>query len=149
MDEKVPEVIKILVERFEKNLSSYKSQGWSHEYLLGVLNSRLMTYYHRKKYLDEFKMRFQKILIKDCRRLPIHKIDLLNPNHKNHHDKMIKLVRIMLENTEKIFDIKSSNEKQILQRQIDATDKQIDEIVYTLYGLTKKEITIVEESLLK
>ena len=30
------------------------------EYLLGLLNSRLMTFYHRKKYLDEFKMRFQK-----------------------------------------------------------------------------------------
>jgi len=124
-------------------------QGWSHEYLLGILNSRLMTFYHRKKYLDEFKMRFQKILIKDCRRLPIYNINLSNPNHKSRHDKMVKLVRNMLENTKKIMDIKSSNEKQILQRQIDATDQQIDEIVYTLYGLNKKEIAIIEESLRK
>jgi hypothetical protein len=31
-----------------------------------------------------------------------------------------------------------------LQRQIDATDKQIDQLVYELYGLTKEEINIVE-----
>jgi len=107
----------------------------------------LMTFYHRKKYLDEFKMRFQKILIKDCRRLPIQKIDLSDPNHKSQHDKMVKLVRSMLEKTKKVSEIKSSNEKQILQRQIDATDQQIDEIVYSLYGLTKKEIAIVEDNL--
>ena len=121
-------------------------KGWSYEYLLGILNSNLMTFFHRKKYLDEFKMRFQKILIKDCRRLPIYKIDLSNPNHKNQHDRMVKLVRSIIDNTKKIMDVKSSNEKQILQRQIDATDQQIDQLVYELYGLTKEEIQIVEES---
>ena len=49
--------------------------GWRLEYLLGILNSRLMTFYHQKKFLDEFKMRFQKILIKDCRRFPIRVIN--------------------------------------------------------------------------
>ena len=32
------------------------------------------------------------------------------------------------------------------QWQIDATDKQIDKLVYDLYGLTEEEIKIVEES---
>ncbi len=32
-----------------------------------------------------------------------------------------------------------------LQRQIDATDRQIDRLVYELYGLTEEEIGIVEE----
>jgi len=35
--------------------------------------------------------------------------------------------------------------KPLIQRQIDATDKQIDQLVYELYGLTDKEIRIVEE----
>jgi len=35
----------------------------------------------------------------------------------------------------------------MIQRQIDATDKQIDKLVYELYGLTNEEIQIVEESL--
>jgi hypothetical protein len=32
----------------------------------------------------------------------------------------------------------------MIQRQIDATDKQIDKLVYELYGLTDDEIRIVE-----
>ena len=35
--------------------------------------------------------------------------------------------------------------KTALQRQIDATDRQIDNLVYELYGLTDDEIKIVEE----
>ena len=35
-------------------------------------------------------------------------------------------------------------EKIALQRQIEATDKQIDQLVYELYGLTGEEIKIVE-----
>ena len=34
--------------------------------------------------------------------------------------------------------------KTMLQRQIDATDKQIDRLVYGLYGLTGAEIGVVE-----
>ena len=36
--------------------------------------------------------------------------------------------------------------KELLQRQIDATDGQIDRLVYELYGLTEEEIGIVEET---
>jgi len=36
-------------------------------------------------------------------------------------------------------------EKTSLQRQIENTDKQIDLLVYKLYGLTGEEIRIVEE----
>ena len=32
----------------------------------------------------------------------------------------------------------------MLQRQIDATDREIDALVYELYGLTEEEISIVE-----
>jgi type II restriction/modification system DNA methylase subunit YeeA len=32
----------------------------------------------------------------------------------------------------------------VLQRQIGATDKQIDALVYELYGLTDEEIAVVE-----
>jgi hypothetical protein len=39
---------------------------------------------------------------------------------------------------------KTEHEKTALQRQIDATDKQIDELVYELYGLTQQEIEIIE-----
>jgi hypothetical protein len=41
-------------------------------------------------------------------------------------------------------EVKTGHEQTLLQRQIDATDKQIDKLVYELYGLTENEIKIVE-----
>ena len=38
------------------------------------------------------------------------------------------------------------SDKELLQRQIDASDRKIDALVYKLYGLTAKEIKIVEEA---
>jgi len=37
-------------------------------------------------------------------------------------------------------------EKKNLERQIARTDRQIDDLVYELYGLTEKEMRLVEES---
>jgi hypothetical protein len=39
----------------------------------------------------------------------------------------------------------SHADRELCQRQIHATDKQIDALVYELYGLTEEEIAIVEE----
>ena len=35
-------------------------------------------------------------------------------------------------------------EKEALERQIAATDRRIDELVYEVYGLTEEEVRIVE-----
>ena len=39
---------------------------------------------------------------------------------------------------------KTPTERTAIERQIQATDKQIDQLVYQLYGLTPEEIKIVE-----
>ena len=44
-----------------------------------------------------------------------------------------------------VFETKKE-EAQTLQAEIDKTDKEIDKMVYELYGLTKEEIQIVENS---
>ena len=44
---------------------------------------------------------------------------------------------------------KREHEREQRQRQIVATDKQIDQLVYELYGLTEEEIKIVETSTAK
>jgi hypothetical protein len=36
--------------------------------------------------------------------------------------------------------------REQIQREIDTTDRQIDELVYRLYGLSDEEIRIVEEA---
>ena len=119
---------------------------WNLEFLLGILNSSLMTFYHRKKFLDEFKMRFQKILIKDCRLFPIHEVDLTDPRDRSRCDLMVKHVSSVLKLHKDLQAAKTDHEKSLIQRQIKETDKQIDQLVYELYGLTDKEILIVEEA---
>jgi type II restriction/modification system DNA methylase subunit YeeA len=42
-----------------------------------------------------------------------------------------------------VFETKKA-EAQAIKTEIDKTDKEIDQMVYELYGLTDEEITIVE-----
>jgi DNA-binding protein H-NS len=60
---------------------------------------------------------------------------------------MVELVETMLKLHKQLTAAKTSHEKTAIQRQIDATDKQIDQLVYEFYGLTDEEIRIVEEAM--
>jgi hypothetical protein len=57
---------------------------------------------------------------------------------------MKALVSLMIELNNKLPLAKTDHEKILLQRQIDSTDRSIDELVYELYGLTAEEIEIFE-----
>jgi hypothetical protein len=50
----------------------------------------------------------------------------------------------MLDLHKKLPTVNTPHEKETIQRQIDATDRQIDLLVYELYELTEEEIGIVE-----
>jgi type I restriction-modification system DNA methylase subunit len=109
-------------------------------YILGLINSRLMNFYHSYKFLDISKNLFQKILIQNCKNFPI----VLPSNEQQ--EKITLLVATLTGMKNKEFLASTPQEKQTLQRQIEATDKQMDKLVYELYGLTEEEIKIVEES---
>ena len=113
-------------------------------YLLGVLNSHLITWFHHKRNPKAQKGLFPKILVSDLKRIPIRKIDFSNKKEKTQHDKMVNLVNRMLELNKQLPKAKTDHDRTTLQRQIDATDKQIDKLVYELYDLTEEEIKIVE-----
>ena len=57
---------------------------------------------------------------------------------------MVALVERMLALHEQLAAARTPTAKTTLQRQIDATDRQIDRLVYELYELTEEEIGIVE-----
>jgi hypothetical protein len=63
---------------------------------------------------------------------------------KSRHDRMVKLVEAMLKLHQQAAAARTEHEKNLLARQIAATDRQIDRLVYELYGLTDQEIAIVE-----
>ncbi|MCK5721873.1 MAG: hypothetical protein KAI84_05000, partial [Gammaproteobacteria bacterium] len=78
------------------------------------------------------------------KKFPICTIDFSKSSGKKLHDQMVNLVDQILNLNKKLNDAKLPQEKNLLQRQIDATDKQIDQLVYKLYDLTNEEIKIVE-----
>jgi hypothetical protein len=57
---------------------------------------------------------------------------------------MAKLVETMLKLHKDSPRAKTPHEQESVQRQIAATDRQIDALVYELYGLSEDEIAIVE-----
>ncbi|MBT3168461.1 MAG: N-6 DNA methylase [Candidatus Cloacimonetes bacterium] len=59
--------------------------------------------------------------------------------------KKIKLTLVQQDEWEEYFNIYQETINQ-LQKQITQTDKEIDQMVYNLYGLTKEEIEIVEKN---
>ena len=56
----------------------------------------------------------------------------------------VALVASMLEMHKAKSTAKTQSEQDVYARQIAATDRQIDELVYQLYGLTEEEARIVE-----
>ena len=57
---------------------------------------------------------------------------------------MVALVDQMLDLHKRVATAKTNHERTLLERQISATDREIDQMVYELYGLTEEEIKIVE-----
>ena len=83
---------------------------------------------------------FPKIVLKETRSLPIYPVNLSNAKDKVKYEQMISYVETILTSQSKLLKVNSEQEKLNHQRQIEATDRQIDALVYQLYGLTEEEI---------
>ena len=119
------------------------SQKEKLSYWLGILNSHLMWWFisntgyvlrggyfaFTTDYLSPF---------------PIRTIEFSDPQDVARHDRIVSLVEQMLSLHKQLQEARTPHEQTALQRQIEATDHQIDALVYELYGLTEEEIKIVE-----
>ncbi len=112
-------------------------------YLLAILNSKLMTYIF-KSIFAIYRGGYLRFFTQDLETVPIRTIDFDNPEDVAKHDRMVELVETMLELNKKLPEAKTDHNKNLIQRQIDYTDSEIDKLVYELYGLTADEIKIVE-----
>jgi len=116
------------------------------KYVLGILNSSLMNFYHAYKYLDLSKNLFQKILIQNCKKFPIPNINLKNKTEKAAHDKIVFLVDQMLEAKREIKTAKTEKDKNYYERKCASLDIAIDTEVYKLYDLTNEEIETIKNN---
>jgi hypothetical protein len=53
---------------------------------------------------------------------------------------------ILLSLHKRLAAAKAPHDRTVFQGQIDEADRQIDRLVYDLYGLTEEEVRIVEEA---
>jgi hypothetical protein len=113
-------------------------------YLLGIVNSILLSWFGGIVLPNFGKEVFPKLNPQDIKQIPIRKIDFQNAIDKANHDRMVQLVEQMLTLNKQLSETKTGHEQTLIQRQIDATDRQIDKLVYELYDLTEDEIKIVE-----
>jgi hypothetical protein len=96
-------------------------------YLLGVINSKLLSFVHLETSPKSKKGLFPKILVDDVRNLPIK-------------DASPEQQRPIVNTVSKILASKQRNPN----RDTSVFERQIDRFVYSLYGLTPEEIQIVE-----
>jgi type II restriction/modification system DNA methylase subunit YeeA len=87
---------------------------------------------------------FPRLSVADLKQLPIRTIDFSNPKEKSQHDSIVKLVEQMLDAKRKLAAAKTDAEVNRHELLCSSLDRQIDEAVYELYGLTEEEIKIVE-----
>ena len=115
----------------------------SPKYILGLLNSRVLDFY-LKRVSTTMRGGFFRYFTQFITQLPIHPINFADPADVARHDRMVALVEAMLDLHRKLAAAVTDQEKTVHQRQIVATDRLIDRLVYELYGLTAEEIGIVE-----
>ena len=106
-----------------KNYSEYNL-----EYLLGIINSTLLTFYALERNIIKHGERKQpQIRIKEFVKIPIAKAS---------GEKKDEIKALVI----KILDAKEKNPTA----DTSALEAEIDQLVYQLYGLTEDEIAIVE-----
>ena len=118
-------------------------------YLVGILNSRLCWFAISNIAIPfgvragEFRYR---LFYQYMEKVPIRVIDPKSKPDRAQHDTLVAHVTRMLKLHADLAAAKSPDAQTHLQREIAATDRAIDALVYQLYDLTPKEIALVEQA---
>jgi hypothetical protein len=121
------------------NVFTIRLENLEHEkFVLGLLNSTLIAWFWRIMFSD-FKTSFPQVTIFSLAQVPIP-VDQFQSRRAT---ELIKLVNKML--AAKKSEAEKGARREHWARQCEALDRQIDAIVYQLYGLTDREIALVEQ----
>ena len=110
-----------------------EQKSYSLRYLLGLVNSTFATWFVHLVAFGLTAGAFTKIRTNQLARLPIRYIDPADRSDTALRDKLV-------ENVDRILAAKRRNP----EAHTTAFEREIDELIYTLYGLTPEEIKLVE-----
>ena len=117
--------------------------GHDLNYFLGLLNSRLLSF-HLRTVCPPKLSGYTRFSASCIALVPIRVIDRDSAKELKSHDRIVTLVERMLTLHAQLAKAKAPPVRTGTQSQIESTDREIDRIVYELYGLTEAEIRIVE-----
>ncbi len=114
------------------------------KYLVGLMNSKLVDYFYNATFGgNKLSGGYLRIGPPQVKTIPIRTIDFDDPADVALHDKMVALVDSMLDWHRQLPDLEGEA-LRIVNARIAATDREIDELVYELYGLSEDEVRVVE-----
>ena len=113
--------------------------GFSSQMALALLNSRLFSYLYLKQITQATKDDFPQVTIRDIKSLPIPPTTVL----EGANDKMVELVERMLDLHKQLPGLAGEG-RRVAELRIEAADREIDALVYALYGLGEEEVGLVE-----
>ncbi|MCY3833659.1 MAG: N-6 DNA methylase [Chloroflexi bacterium] len=119
------------------------SPALSYSYILGLLNSRLMQRIYELQNPQMVDKVFAEVKVIYVLRLPIRTIDFEDSADKIMHDTMVELVDTMLDLHRQLPGL-TAVQRGVVEQRIEAVDREIDGLVYRLYGLSVDEVGIVE-----
>jgi hypothetical protein len=125
---------------------TWKSDYSRHDlrYLLGIINSKLMGWFF-PNISAPFRGGWMSANRQFLSQLPFRVVNFNLGTECGKHKLMLALVDKMLTLTPKLRAETNESKREVLQNAVDATDRQIDALVYELYGLTQEEIDLVEK----
>jgi hypothetical protein len=115
----------------------------SPKFFLGLLNSQVVTY-HLRCVCPAKLGGYYRFNANNLNSIPIRTIDFADPVDAARHARMVALVEQMLALHQRRAAARTPHEQSVIAAQIAATDRQIDRLVYELYGLSEEEVRIVE-----
>ena len=120
------------------NQLSNKS-NFSIYYILAILNSKLISWYTYRFIYGKaiMTMHFDSVI---TAKIPMPLLDI----QRKEHDKIVILVKNIIELNNKLTNEKNPNYINLIQRQIYNIDDMIDKLIYSIYELSDNEIRTIE-----
>lgn len=120
------------------SLAIGKACKYNARFILGLLNSKLMQWRFKVTSTNN------NVGTNELENLPFPSLDFAKHSDLTHHDKMVGLVTQMLEAKKQEAAAVNESKGDYWKSKCATLERQIDTLVYELYGLTPAEIAIVE-----
>ena len=115
-----------------------KGSPYALEYVLGLLNSTLFQW--------RFKLTStnNNVGTNELEAMPFRVIDFSDPGDRDFHERVVGVVRRMMELEKKLQAARIGGERQGLLRRIRNAERRLDTLAYEMFGLADEDVAVIE-----